>query len=389
MAFRDSPFQGLKAPLTLTAAAVAIVAGIAALGVFLTDHKAPGAGSVYGPVRGEFDEALEPVLSVLSAPVHWVRAAGDYASDYVFAINQNRQLKAEIADLKRWRDAAVALKDLNLKYEALLKLKTEPPIPMVTARAVGEMHGPFSDARLIDAGSVEGVRIGNPAMSEDGVVGRVVGVAPNASRILLLTDVQSRTPVLVNRSDARAILSGDGGPNPKLEFLRGGDAVKDGDVVLTSGDGGVYPRGLPVGVAARDFRGVWRVRLYSDKAGVDFVRVLLFNGFAEGVDQAALSRSALPPLTREEQAQNAAALAAAAKPPPPAPGAASPAAPGAAAASAPSTAAPAAKPVPVKAKAPPKAAKSEADEDGAARASAPSEVKQPAAKAPEGGGGVP
>jgi rod shape-determining protein MreC len=316
VAFRDSPFQALKAPLTLTAAAVVIVAAVAALALFFSDHRTTTSQGPYGPVRGEFDELIEPVVGVLSAPVHWAGSVADYFSDYVGAIGQNHDLKRQVAELKHWRDAAIALKNLNLRYEALLKLKTEPPIAMVTARAVSDAHGPFSEARLLDAGSAAGIKVGNPAMGEDGVVGRIVGATTTVSRLLLLTDVESRTPVMVDRSNARAILTGDGGPNPKLEYVRGVDAVHDGDLVLTSGDGGVYPRGLPVGVAAQDFRGVWRVRLYSDRGAVDFVRVLLFDDFARAVSPKALAGDALPPLTPAEGAELSAVRAAALKPAP-------------------------------------------------------------------------
>src|SRR5690606_36455106 len=96
-----------------------------------------------------------------------------------------------------------------------------------------------------------GVRIGNPVMSEEGLVGRVIGVTNGASRILLLTDTASRTPVMIDRTNARAILTGDGSGHPQLAYMRGRDPVKVGDRVLTSGDGGLFPRGLPVGVAVQ------------------------------------------------------------------------------------------------------------------------------------------
>jgi len=316
VAFRDSPFQALKAPLTWAAAAVAVVVGVIALGLLFTDHRGLHNAGGYGAARGEFDEVMEPITNVISAPARWLSGAGNVGSGYFFAAAQNRELKQQVAELQRWRDAAIALKNLNLRYESLLKLRTEPAIPMVAARVVSDARGPFSEARLADAGSAAGVKIGNPAMSEDGVVGRVVGVTKNASRILLLTDVQSRTPVLIDRTNARAILTGDGGPNPKLEFVRGLNSVKDGDVVLTSGDGGLYPRGLPVGVAAKDYRGVWRVRLYSDRAAIDFVRILVFDDFSQMVSQAELATSVMPPLSPEEQAQLNAAKAAATKPKP-------------------------------------------------------------------------
>jgi rod shape-determining protein MreC len=314
VAFRDGPFQALKSPLTWVAAAVAVVVGVIAVGLLLTDHRTSANNGAYGAARGEFDEAMEPVVNVISAPARWITGLGDVSGGYFFAVGQNRELRKEVAEMQRWRDAAIALKNLNLRYESLLKLKTEPPIPMVTARVVSDARGPFSQARLADAGSADGVKIGNPAMSEDGVIGRVVGVTQNASRILLLTDVESRTPVLIDRTNARAILTGDGGPNPKLEFVHGLNSVKDGDMVLTSGDGGLYPRGLPVGVAARDYLGVWRVRLYSDRASIDFVRILVFDDFSQMVSQAQLAQSAMPALTPDEQAQLEAARVAATKP---------------------------------------------------------------------------
>jgi rod shape-determining protein MreC len=166
---------------------------------------------------------------------------------------------------------------------------------MVTARTVLESRGPTSTTRLANAGSEQGVRPGHPVLSEHGVVGRVAGVTKGASRILLLTDPASKVPVLVDRTNARAILTGDGGPNPRLEFLRGLQPTREGDPLLTSGDGGVFPRGLPVGVAVRGLDGVWRARLYSDRSPVDYVRIIQFQDFATMVNEASL-QTALPPV---------------------------------------------------------------------------------------------
>ena len=355
MSFKDSPFQDLKVPLTWTAAAAAIIALIVAFALFVSGHREQISRESYQAVRGQFAEAVAPVSGVISAPVVWTGDVFDYVRGYFFAVAENRSLRRRVAELERWRDAAIALKNVNERYEALLKLRTEPPIPMVTARVVSDSRGPFANARLADAGSDKGVKIGNPVLSDRGVVGRVVGVSKTVSRILLLTDVESRTPVLINRTDSRAILTGDGGPTPRLDYVRGQNPIKAGDLILTSGDGGVYPRGLPVGVAMQDPRGVWRVRLYVDDTGIDYVRLLAFEDFGQTADLVALAQTAPPPLSAAEaaQVQAAAAARAAAKPTlapatpatgtPPAPGAApTAAAPAAAATTAtPSAAAPA------------------------------------------------
>ena len=343
MAFRDSPFKELKVPMTWTAAAVAVVAIGVALALFITDHKRPdqtGRLGLWHRARAGFDVAAGPVSGVLATPIRWINDGASSVGDYFGAVSENRRLKKRVAELQHLEAEAIALRNLNLRYEQLLKLRTEPPIPGVTARVVSDVRGPFSNARLIDAGSDMGIKAGNPAMTEQGVVGRVVGVTGSVSRLLLLTDPESRTPVLMDRTNARAVLTGDGGPNPRLEYIRGKDTVKNGDMILTSGDGGLYPRGLPVGVAQQDFTGVWRVRLYSDRSPIDFVRILVFDDFARMVDEAKLAAAAMPPLSPEDQAKLKEETDAANKPPPAPPASVAMTAPGATSAPAPAPAAP-------------------------------------------------
>lgn len=297
MSFRDNPLGELRVPLTWTAGIVFIVVLIASVAILLSDRRETFDTDAYGQTRTLSDKVMAPVGNVLSAPGRWTGAGVDEIRGYFFAISENRRLKAELKTMKQWRDVAIALRDTNERYRSILGLRTDPPIPMASARIVTDSRGPFANSRLANAGSEKGIRPGNPVMSENGLVGRVIGVTEGVSRVLLLTDVASRTPVMIDRTNARAILTGDGGPNPKLEYLRGQEPVKSGDRVLTSGDGGVFPRGLPVGVAVKGLDGRWRVVLASDKAPVDYVRVLLFEDFTQIANRAALEKSEVPPPT--------------------------------------------------------------------------------------------
>lgn len=297
MSLRDNPLGELKVPLTWTAGIVFLVVLIASVAILLTSRREGFDTDAAGRPRTFTDRIMAPVGEVVSAPGRWTGAGVDSIKDYFFAVSENRRLKAELKDMRQWRDVAIALKDTNERYQALLGLKTDPPIPMATARIVTDSRGPFANSRLADAGVEKGIRPGNPVMSENGLVGRVVGVTQGASRVLMLTDVASRTPVMIDRTNARAILTGDGGPNPQLAYLRGLDPVKSGDRVLTSGDGGLFPRGLPVGVAVKGLDGRWRVVLASDKAPIDYVRILLFQDFTQLVDRQALNHETIPPPT--------------------------------------------------------------------------------------------
>lgn len=297
MALRENPFGELKVPLAWTAGVALVVAMVVALVLLMSDRRETFQTEAYGASRKVGDAIAAPVTGVLATPGEWIGSGVEGVRGYFFAVSENRRLKEELRQAREWQVAAMALRDTNDRYKALLGLKTDPPIPMVAARTVSEARGPFSNTRLANSGKEKGIRPGNPVMSENGLVGRVIGVTDGASRILLLTDIASRTPVMIDRTNARAILAGDGGPNPRLEYLRGQDPVKQGDRIVTSGDGGVLPRGLPVGVAVKGLDGRWRAVLASDAAPVDFVQVMLFQDFSQLTAAAAaeLNRMPVPP----------------------------------------------------------------------------------------------
>jgi rod shape-determining protein MreC len=281
LSLRDGPLGDIKVPLRWTAAVALIVAIFAVMAlVFVDPRSSVGAGPL-GVVRRVADQAVGPVGDVISAPIRWIGAGAAAVSGYFIAGEQNQTLRRELAQARKWRDTALALAQENARYRALMGVKTDPPIPMVFAQTVTDSRGPFANSRLADVGASKGVVEGNPALSEHGLVGRVTGVGANVCRIMLLSDPESRVPVMIASTNARAILTGDGGPNPSLAYLRTHEPVRAGERVMTSGDGGVFPRGLPVGVTAKGYDGQWRVILDADAAPIDYVQILLFKDFSQ------------------------------------------------------------------------------------------------------------
>ena len=163
MAFRDGPFENIKVPLVWTAAVTVVFAGIGCILLLISDARAQN--SPYQPVRAGVESVSGPVGGVFAAPVRWFGHASDYVGGYFFAVSENRRLKRELAELQPWRDQAIALKNVNARYEAMLGIRPEPPVEMRTARSITDTRGPFSNARLIDVGSAKGVKVANPVIN--------------------------------------------------------------------------------------------------------------------------------------------------------------------------------------------------------------------------------
>ena len=300
MSLRDGPLGDIKVPLTWSAAAALVIAVIIAGALLLGSRRETMKAEAYNTASHAVDAVASPVGGVLEAPVRWTRGAIDYVGGYFFAVSENRKLKAELAKARSLHDQLDAVTLENQRYRALLGVRTDPPLPMIFAHTVSEARGPFANTRLADVGADKGVVEGNPVLSEHGVVGRIVGVSDHVSRVLMLTDPESHMPVLIVRTNGRAILSGDGGAAPKLDYVRESVPLKEGDRILTSGDGGVFPRGLPVGTVVKGLDGEMRVALDADAAPVDDVQILLFKDFSQLVDERALTPKDLPTAMTEE-----------------------------------------------------------------------------------------
>lgn len=221
-------------------------------------------------------DALLPSMSWLSEPMQLASAMTKDYRNFFDVYNQNRELRREIQRLKAWRDTARQLEEENAQLRALNNVRLAVRSTFVTGDIVADSGGPFLQSALVNVGARDGVIDGSAAVDGNGLVGRVVGVGEHATRLLLLTDFSSRVPVVIQPSGLNAILAGDGTTAPLIEFLENPDEVSPGDLVRTSGDGGVFPPDLPVGRLIVVPGGTWRVSLAADFARLEFVRVLRY-----------------------------------------------------------------------------------------------------------------
>lgn len=228
-------------------------------------------------VRMSMIDAVAPSMGWVSEPVDVVwHIARDY-QNFVDVYDQNKSLRREIQSLKSWRERARLLEEENAQLRALNNVRIASRMTFVTGDVIADSGGPFLQSALVNVGRSDGVENGAAGVDGRGLVGRVVGLGERASRILLLTDFSSRVPVIVQPGARHAILAGDGTAAPKLEFIDGSERIKPGDLVETSGDGGVFPPDLPVGRVVATPSGTWRTALLADYARLEFVRLLRYD----------------------------------------------------------------------------------------------------------------
>lgn len=217
-----------------------------------------------------------PALRLLNQPVAAVRHLAEETGRLLALHDENRRLREENRRLLAWQSEATKLGVENRALREMLRVPTVEPAPLWTAaRMVADSGGPFAQTRLIDAGSERGVADGMAVVTEQGLVGRVVQTGRRSARVMLLTDFNSRIPVIVESSRDRAILQGDNGPQPRLDFLPLNPRLAVGDKVLTSGDGGLLAAGLAIGrIAAVDEDGRVTVTPFVDWDRLDWIAVL-------------------------------------------------------------------------------------------------------------------
>lgn len=230
--------------------------------------------STLSGVRTGIVDLVSPVVMAVHAPVQ-------YAADYVRAISglgelqaENDRLRLENNRLRDWYQKAAFLEEQNKSLKSLMNVQTEPHHTYVTGRIIADSGNTYVRSLLVMAGTDHGVRKGQAALSGDGIMGRVTEVGGKTSRILLLTDVNSRIPVLVQGDDFKAILAGDNTDFPVFQHMPAGASLKEGGRVITSGHGGVFPYGLPVGEVVLKEDGTPRVRLYANAMQGSHVRIV-------------------------------------------------------------------------------------------------------------------
>ena len=227
--------------------------------------------------RGKFwlTDAFAPAVALTVRAGEASDALWFATQNHFSLLKRNEELSAQNSRLLKWRTRARDLERRLAYYEDLLDVVAIPDSSYLTARALGESGGPFEQAVILQAGRQDGVEYGLGVVNAQGLVGRIIGVGDKTSRVLLLTDFNSRIPVLMESGGAHAIVTGDNSNLLRLEYLPEGEKVAPGDLVVTSGDGNSLPAGLPVGEVIDVSDDTPVVLPYMQANRLEWVRILI------------------------------------------------------------------------------------------------------------------
>ena len=224
--------------------------------------------------RTAVTDMVTPILNAVSQPVDTFSGVIDKAESLTRLSAENQLLKEQNARLLKWQAVARRLEAENAALRNLNNMVPDPAMSYIAARVVGDPGGAFVRTVLINAGERNGVEKGQAAITGDGLAGRVAEVGKRSARVLLLTDINSRVPVVVGEGRDRAVLAGDNTNAPELLYLGPTAKLKVGDRVSTSGHGGVFPPGLPIGVVSAVSEKGIRVRPFVDWAHMEVLRIV-------------------------------------------------------------------------------------------------------------------
>ena len=229
----------------------------------------------FNALKGAALDVTKPITAGGRSVSTFFSGIGSNVGNYFNAAAQNGDLKRQLAASRRKVIEARATELENQRLKALLKLSEETQDEVAVTRIVGSSFDSVHRLATLSVGASSGVQPGQPVRAPDGLIGRVIETGRWASRVLLVSDGASNIPARLVRDGTPAIAVGRGDGTLDLKTLEvGKNPFKRGDVLVTSGVGGVYPPNIPVAIVIRVEGDKTFAKPVADPAHADFAMVL-------------------------------------------------------------------------------------------------------------------
>jgi rod shape-determining protein MreC len=198
-----------------------------------------------------FENVVLSVTRPLQQAATWTtRSVRGVWDNYLFLVNlqrDNQRLREEVKWLRQENHRYLEAYLQYQRLQRLLNFRGQTPLEAVAAEVIGRNSNSWTEIIYINRGTRDKVAKGLPVVTHEGLVGQVIQAAPALSQVMLLTDFRSGVDALVQRTRASGVVAGRGRNIAELKFLPVGADLQPGDRLISSGMGGVFPKGLIIG----------------------------------------------------------------------------------------------------------------------------------------------
>ena len=218
--------------------------------------------------------SVVPLVDVFSEPVEAIATIGKAINEIFYVHDENLYLHKEIAKLRKEALLTHQISSENARLHELLNFVGAQDVSFLTARVIATTAGPYTRSLTINAGTLQGVKLDQAVVSEEGLIGRVIEISTRTARVLLVTDINSHTPVIMEKSRERAMIKGNNSSQLEAVYLPQNSRISEGELAITSGDGDLFPSGMPVGIVQSNENGKVTVQSLADWSRLEYVSVI-------------------------------------------------------------------------------------------------------------------
>ena len=235
-------------------------------------------------VKNYFTDITSYILEIVGLPINSINKAVNQINSLIFIYSNNKNLSIENKELYKWKDLAQKLLVENEELKKLLNGVNKIPYNFVTVKVISNSAGSYIKTITINSGTKNGITIGDAVVNNWGMIGRVIEVGKRSARVLLVTDINSQIPVYFEKSKHKAIVIGKNSDLLEIKYLKSRVKLFDNERIITSGEGGLLPRGLSVGLYLKNLNDdPEKIKVLPTRNWdmVDNLNVIIFNNDRE------------------------------------------------------------------------------------------------------------
>lgn len=260
------------------------LAVIVAVGMLVADGKF----ATFQPLRNVLTSIVTPIQYLASLPTYFFTESSQRIRSQEDLLAERDAFINEIMLLREKEQRFAVLESENAQLRRLLEAPVKIDLPKTVAELLAVDNNPYVQQVVLNKGTLNGTFTRQPVIDDKGVVGQIVDVTPTSSRVLFITDISHAIPVRNQRNNTRYILNGSGNIDQlSLKFVPHSHDLLVGDILITSGLGGIFPEGYPVAVieqVIRDESRPFARVVASPLARLDSLRYVLLLGNSGAID---------------------------------------------------------------------------------------------------------